>query len=103
MLNSDSPWVRWGTVVAGLLIGAIIWEIAGLNFNRALMAPIWGNAEHPGAAPRLWELFTDEEFRHAFIGSIKGVLAQWEEPVWDWLLYAMSSKYTDRLCMSAVN
>ena len=71
MLNSDSSWVRWGTVAAGLAIGAIIWEIAGLSFNRALMAPIWGNAEHPGAAPRLFELFADEEFRSALIGSIK--------------------------------
>lgn len=71
MLNSDSPWVRWGTVAVGLSIGAIIWEIAGLSFNRALMAPIWGNAEHPGAAPRLFELFADEEFRSALIGSIK--------------------------------
>lgn len=71
MLNSDLPWVRWGTVATGLIFGAILWEIAGLNFNRALMAPIWGNAEHPGAAPRLLELFADEEFRHALLGSIK--------------------------------
>ena len=29
LLNSENRWVRWGTVVAGLIGGALVWEVVG--------------------------------------------------------------------------
>jgi len=71
MLNSDVPWVRWATVAAGLLLGAAIWEIVGMNSNPAFMAPLVGDAAHPGTAPRLlFLLFGDAEFQDALASSM---------------------------------
>ena len=61
-LESDKTWVKYATIVAGLIFGGIAWEIFGLNSNPAFMAPLIGNVDHPGAAPRLIANFSDEEF-----------------------------------------
>ena len=71
MINSDNGWIKYGTVCLGLLLGAIIWEIFGLNSNPAFMAPLIGNEAHPGVAPRLVLNFSDPEFVVSLIGSSK--------------------------------
>ena len=68
-INSENPWVKYGTVVLGLVLGAVAWEIFGLNSNPAFMAPLIGNAAHPGAAPRLIANFSDQEFVESLTGS----------------------------------
>jgi ABC-type nitrate/sulfonate/bicarbonate transport system permease component len=68
-INSDSRWVRWGTVSLGLFIGAVIWEIAGWQFDNAFMAPLIGGEGHPGVAGRFFANFRDEEFVGSLIGS----------------------------------
>ena len=68
-INSENPLVKYGTVVLGLLLGAVAWEIFGLNSNPAFMAPLIGNAAHPGAAPRLIANFSDQEFVESLTGS----------------------------------
>lgn len=68
MLNSDARAVRWTTVAVGLAAGGAVWEIAGLNSNPAIMAPIWGNAEHQGTIDRLIEMIGYGDFFEA-IGS----------------------------------
>jgi len=68
-LESDKTWVKYATIVAGFIFGGIAWEIFGLNSNPAFMAPLIGNVDHPGAAPRLIANFSDEEFVESLIGS----------------------------------
>ena len=70
-INSERGWVRWGTVILGLIVGALIWEAVGWNFDNAFMAPLIGGGEHPGALTRLIENFGDEEF----LGSLGGSAA----------------------------
>jgi ABC-type nitrate/sulfonate/bicarbonate transport system permease component len=69
IINSDSRWIKYGTVGLGLVLGAIAWEMFGLNSNPAFMAPLIGNDAHPGAAPRLILNFSDQEFVESLIGS----------------------------------
>ncbi len=72
IINSDVRWVRLTTLAVGLVGGALIWEIVGWNFNPAIMVPLIGGPGHEGAAPRLYEyIFNDEEFRDAFVDSVK--------------------------------
>ena len=72
LINSDVRWVRLTTLVVSLATGALIWEIVGWNFNPAIMVPLIGGEGHEGAAPRLYEyIFNDEEFRGAFVDSVK--------------------------------
>jgi NitT/TauT family transport system permease protein len=60
------------TVIASLLLGAIIWEVVGMSFNQAIMAPLIGNEEHPGTLPRLYiYFFEDEEYPLSLIQSIQ--------------------------------
>lgn len=68
-INSENRWVRWATVSLGLLVGAIIWELVGWQYNNAFMAPLFGGEGHPGVAPRFFENFQDEEFVGSLIGS----------------------------------
>jgi len=68
-INSENRWVKYATVFLGLLLGGIAWEIFGLSSNPAFMAPLIGNTDHPGAAPRLIANFSDEEFVESLIGS----------------------------------
>lgn len=68
-INSENRWVRWATVSLGLLVGAVIWEIVGWQFDNAFMAPFIGGADHPGVASRFIENFRDEEFVGSLIGS----------------------------------
>ena len=71
LLNSDYPAVRWVTVVASLVAGALIWEMVGRHFNPAFMAPLWGNEAHPGAGARLLNmLFEDDEFIASMLSSL---------------------------------
>lgn len=71
-VNSDKPGVRWGTVIVSLLVGALIWEAAGMQFNQAIMAPLIGNEEHPGTLPRLYRyFFDDEEYLLSLVQSIQ--------------------------------
>lgn len=72
-MNSDRAYVRWGTVLLALLIGAVIWEIVGFRFNQAIMAPLIGDgADHPGTLPRLWRyLFDDQEYLLSLLQSIQ--------------------------------
>jgi len=70
-INSDRTWVRRATVLLGLLVGALIWEYAGRQFDNAFMAPLVGNVDHPGALTRLIENFQEEDFRHSLLGSVK--------------------------------
>ena len=72
IINSDVRWVRLTTLAVSLIGGALIWEIVGWNFNPAIMVPLVGGGGHEGAAPRLYEyIFNDEEFRDAFVASVK--------------------------------
>jgi ABC-type nitrate/sulfonate/bicarbonate transport system permease component len=72
MINSDARWVRIATLVVSVVVGAGIWEIVGWQFNPAIMVPLIGGEGHEGALPRLYEyVFNDEEFRDAFLGSVK--------------------------------
>ena len=72
IINSDVRWVRLTTLVVSLVAGALIWEIVGWQFNPAIMVPLIGGEGHEGAAPRLYEyIFNDEEFRAAFVDSVK--------------------------------
>jgi len=71
IINSDNRWIKYATVCLGLLLGAIAWEIFGLNSNPAFMAPLIGNDEHPGAAVRLISNFSDQEFVESLIGSAR--------------------------------
>ena len=72
LINSDVRWVRLTTLAVSLVVGAVIWEIVGWNFNPAIMVPLIGGEGHEGAAPRLYEyIFNDEEFRAAFVDSVK--------------------------------
>lgn len=71
LLNSDSAWVRWLTVAAGLIAGAAIWELAGWQFDNAFMAPLIGGEGHPGAGVRFFLNFQDEEFVSSLAGSAK--------------------------------
>lgn len=72
LVNSDKRWVRIATLAVSLLVGGLIWEIVGWQFNPAIMVPLFGGEGHGGAAPRLYEyLFNDEEFLDAFLGSVK--------------------------------
>jgi len=66
-VNSDKKPVIWLTVIFSLLLGAVIWEIVGLSFNQAIMAPLIGADQHPGTLPRLYEYFFDDE---QYIGSL---------------------------------
>ena len=68
-INSENRWVRWATVSLGLLVGAVIWELVGWQYNNAFMAPLFGGEGHPGVAPRFFENFQDEEFVGSLIGS----------------------------------
>ncbi len=70
LINSDAPWVRWGTFALSLLLGAAIWELAGRDANPVFMAPLIGSAESPGAAVRLLSFFGDVEFRSAILSSL---------------------------------
>ena len=72
IINSDVRWVRLTTLAVSLISGALIWEIVGWDFNPAIMVPLVGGEGHEGAAPRLYEyIFNDEEFRDAFVASVK--------------------------------
>ena len=71
LINSDLRWVRWTTLVVGLVAGAALWEVVGWNFNPAFMAPLVGGEGHPGAATRLIALFGDEEFLHSLASSAR--------------------------------
>ncbi len=72
IINSDVRWVRLATLAVSLVGGALIWEIVGWQFNPAIMVPLIGGEGHEGAAPRLYEyIFNDEEFRDAFLDSVK--------------------------------
>ena len=55
LVNSDKKPVIWVTVMASLVLGALIWELVGLSFNQAIMAPLLGADQHPGTLPRLYE------------------------------------------------
>jgi len=68
-LESDKVWVRWLTVTAGLIVGAVIWELVGWQFNNAFMAPLIGNTDHPGAGVRFFLNFQDDEFIESLGGS----------------------------------
>ena len=71
-INSDRVSVRWITVIASLFIGAAIWEVVGLSFNQAFMAPLIGGGEHPGTIPRLMVyFFDDEEYLLSLVQSIQ--------------------------------
>ena len=63
--------VRYATFVISILLGAVIWEVVGLQFNPAFMAPLIGNEEHPGAGVRLIANFSDEEFVESLFSSAK--------------------------------
>ena len=72
LINSDVRWVRTTTLVVSLVVGALIWEIVGWNFNPSIMVPLIGGEGHEGAAPRLLQyIFDDEEFRQSFLGSVQ--------------------------------
>ena len=71
LINSENPWVKYATISLGLLIGAILWEFVGLNSNPAFMAPLIGNADHPGAGVRLIANYSDEEFVESLAGSAR--------------------------------
>lgn len=89
MFGSDSRWARTTQVLLSLLIGLVIWEVAGWQFNPAHMAPVLGTdlglssvvggwiadawqamfggggegaREHPGTIPRLIDFIGDGEF-----------------------------------------
>lgn len=71
LLNSDAPWVRWTTLAVSLLLGAVIWEMAGHNANPVFMAPLIGDVATPGAARRLLEFVGDSNFQGALLSSLK--------------------------------
>jgi len=71
LINSDAPWVRWCTLVVSLLLGAVIWELAGRNANPVFMAPLVGDIATPGAARRLLGFFGDGQFFGALLSSMK--------------------------------
>jgi NitT/TauT family transport system permease protein len=95
LINSDERWVRVATLILSLVLGALVWEIIGWQFNPSVMVPLIGHdgfgglvpvayeflfnaplleegEEHGGALPRLYVyLFEDEEFGTALLGSIK--------------------------------
>ncbi len=72
LINSDKRWVRLATVLVSLFAGGLLWEIVGWQFNPAIMVPLFGGEGHEGAAPRLYQYVVhDEEFRQAFLGSVK--------------------------------
>ena len=72
LVNSDRKPVIWVTVMVSLVLGAVIWELVGLSFNQAIMAPLFGADKHPGTLPRLYEyLFYDEEYIGSLIQSIQ--------------------------------
>jgi len=71
LINSDAPWVRWTTFAVSLLLGAVIWELAGRNANAVFMAPLIGDAQVPGAARRLLEFIGDSYFHDALLSSLK--------------------------------
>ena len=70
-INSDRPWVRWATVMLGVLAGGLIWEAVGWQFDNAFMAPLIGGVDHPGALTRLVENFQEEDFLDSLAGSVK--------------------------------
>lgn len=71
LINSDSPWVRWTTFAVSLLLGAVIWELAGRNANPVFMAPLIGSAQIPGAARKLIGFVADRQFLEAFLSSAR--------------------------------
>ena len=66
-VNSDKKSVIWLTVILSLVIGGLVWEVVGLSFNQAIMAPLFGADQHPGTLPRLYEYFFDDE---EYLGSL---------------------------------
>lgn len=70
LINSDARWVRWATLVASILLGIAVWQIAGRNANPLFMAPLFGSGEVPGAAGRLVEFFGESQFRDAILSSL---------------------------------
>ena len=70
-LESDKAWVRWLTVTAGLIVGEVIWELVGRQFNNAFMALLIGGADHPGAGVRFFLNFQEDEFIESLRGSAK--------------------------------
>ncbi len=71
LINSDAQWVRWTTFAVSILLGAVIWELAGRNANPVFMAPLFGDAQTPGAARRLLDFVVDSQFRGALLSSLK--------------------------------
>lgn len=71
LINSDARWVRWITFAVSLLLGAVIWELAGHNANPAFMAPLIGDLATPGAARRLLEFGGDGQFIDALLSSLR--------------------------------
>lgn len=71
LINSDAQWVRWTTLGVSLLLGMVIWELAGRNANPVFMAPLIGDIETPGAARRLIGFIGDREFLGALLSSLK--------------------------------
>lgn len=71
LINSDARWVRWTTFALSILLGAVIWELAGRNANPVFMAPLMGSVQTPGAALRLINFIGDVQFWGAFLSSLK--------------------------------
>ena len=52
LINSDERWVRAATLCLSVVLGALIWEIIGWQFNPSIMVPFIGGEGHPGALPK---------------------------------------------------
>ena len=102
MFRSNSGLARTGQILFSLLIGLVIWEVAGWQFNPAHMAPVLGTdagfitviaegvadlwhavfgvgarlalGEHPGTLPRLIDFIGEGEFFIA-LGQSMGLFA----------------------------
>jgi len=71
LINSDALWVRWTSFAVSILLGAVIWELAGRNADPVFMAPLLGDVQTPGAARRLLEFAGDSQFRGALLSSLR--------------------------------
>jgi len=71
LINSDAWWIRWGTLAVSIVLGATIWELAGRDANPVFMAPLFGDAQTPGAVMKLVEFLGDSQFHEAFLSSLK--------------------------------